>query len=50
MEAGLRLIENGLFNMKDLITHEFTLDEVDQAYEAIATKPPGFIKSVIRVD
>lgn len=50
MEAGLRLIENGSFHMKDLITHEFTLDEVDQAYEAIATKPPGFIKSVIRID
>ncbi|TLS52621.1 zinc-binding dehydrogenase [Paenibacillus antri] len=50
MEAGLRLIRNGLFNMRDLITHEFTLEQVDQAYEAIASKPAGFIKSVIRID
>lgn len=50
MEAGLKLIAAGHFNMRDLITHEFRLDEVDQAYEAIRSKPPGFIKSVIRLD
>lgn len=50
MAAGLKLIAGGLFNMKDMVTHVFSLDQVDQAYEAIRSKPPGFIKSVIRFD
>lgn len=50
MEAGLKLIAAGLFNMKDLVTHVYRLDEVDRAYEAMQSKPSGFIKSVIRVD
>lgn len=49
MKAGLELIRNGQFNMKDMITHVFALDEVDKAYDAIKTKPEGFIKSVIRI-
>lgn len=50
MEAGLRLIRSGLFNMKDLITNVYRLEEVDQAYDAIRSKPSGFIKSVIQID
>lgn len=50
MEAGLQLISDGMFNMKDLITHVFRLDEVDQAYEAIRHKPSGFIKGVITLE
>ncbi|MCC3372079.1 alcohol dehydrogenase catalytic domain-containing protein [Cohnella sp. REN36] len=50
MEAGLKLIAGGQLNMKDMITHVFSLDEVDLAYDAIRTKPPGFIKSVIKID
>ena len=50
MEAGLRLIERKQFAMRELVTHVFTLEEVDQAYEAIVEKPPGYIKSVIRID
>jgi threonine dehydrogenase-like Zn-dependent dehydrogenase len=49
MEAGLKLIAGRLFNMKDLITNVYNLDEVDQAYDAIKSKPQGFIKSVIRI-
>jgi threonine dehydrogenase-like Zn-dependent dehydrogenase len=50
MEAGLKLIAGGLFNMKDMITHVFTLDEVDKAYDAIKSKPEGFIKAIIKID
>jgi threonine dehydrogenase-like Zn-dependent dehydrogenase len=50
MEAGLKLIANEKLNMKDLITQVFGLDEVDKAYNAIRTKPTGFIKSVIKID
>lgn len=50
MEAGLKLIANGLFNMKDMITHVYSLDEVDKAYDAIKSKPEGFIKAIIKID
>lgn len=50
MEAGLKLIANKKFNMKDLITHVHSLDDVDRAYEGIKSKPSGFIKSVIKID
>lgn len=49
MEAGLKLIAHDKFNMKELITNVYKLDEVDKAYDAIKTKPEHFIKSVIQV-
>jgi threonine dehydrogenase-like Zn-dependent dehydrogenase len=49
MKAGLKLIASGGFNMRDMITHEFRLDEIDQAYRMMLDKPRGFIKSVIRI-
>jgi threonine dehydrogenase-like Zn-dependent dehydrogenase len=50
MGAGLKLIEGGHFNMKDMVTHVYNLSDVDKAYEAIKSKPAGFIKSVIKID
>jgi threonine dehydrogenase-like Zn-dependent dehydrogenase len=50
MEAVLKLIESGKFNMKDMITNVYSLDEVDKGYLAIKNKPEGFIKSVITFD
>lgn len=49
MKSALSLIQNGKFNMSDLITNTYDLDEVDKAYDAIQAKPQGFIKSVIRL-
>lgn len=50
MEAGLKLIANNKLNMKDLITHVYSLGEVDKAYDGIKSKPAGYIKSVIKLD
>ena len=49
MKAGLDLIASGDFNMIDMITHEFSLNEVDKAYKSMIDKPKGFIKSFIRI-
>jgi threonine dehydrogenase-like Zn-dependent dehydrogenase len=49
MKAGLQLIASGAFNMLDMITHEFSLSEVDKAFNMMLDKPKGFIKSVIRI-
>lgn len=47
MRIGLELESSGQINMGSLVTHRFSLDEVDAAFEALAIKPEGFIKSVI---
>jgi threonine dehydrogenase-like Zn-dependent dehydrogenase len=44
---GLALVAANRITMEPLITHRFGLDEVDQAFAALQTKPPGFIKAVI---
>ncbi|WP_130858991.1 zinc-binding dehydrogenase [Gracilibacillus phocaeensis] len=49
MKSIMTLIENGRFNMKDMITDVYSLEEVDQGFKNISTKPNGFIKSVIKV-
>jgi len=49
MKEALTMIEAGRFNMKDMITHEFKLDEVDKAYNVLVNKPEGFIKGVVKI-
>lgn len=48
MRIGLALEEKGLIDLGSLVTHRFSLDEVDQAYMALRDKPQGFIKAVVR--
>ncbi len=48
MNGGLAMINQGLYNMKDMITHVYGLDQVDEAYGALKNKPSGFIKAVIK--
>jgi threonine dehydrogenase-like Zn-dependent dehydrogenase len=50
MAAGLKLIAENRFNMRDLVTHVYGLHEVDRAFEAMRSKPEGYIKSVIKID
>jgi len=49
MKKALSIIEQGRFNMKDMITHQYGLDEIDEAYNSLMEKPPGFIKAVVRM-
>jgi threonine dehydrogenase-like Zn-dependent dehydrogenase len=49
MNGGLAMINQNLYNMKEMMTHEFNLEEVDQAYGALKNKPSGFIKAVIKM-
>jgi threonine dehydrogenase-like Zn-dependent dehydrogenase len=47
MRIGLELTANGLIDLGALVTHRYTLDEVDRAYTDLQEKPPGFIKAVV---
>jgi len=49
MKAGLPMITKGAFNMKDMITDEFLMNDVDEAFSALKNKREGYIKSVIRI-
>ncbi|MDO8550765.1 MAG: zinc-binding dehydrogenase [Ignavibacteria bacterium] len=44
---GMEMLNAGKINMKPLITHNFKLDEIENAFMAAKEKPKGFIKSVI---
>ncbi len=47
MRIGLELTAKGLIDLGALVTHRYTLDEVDRAYTDLQEKPPGFIKAVV---
>jgi len=47
MNIGLKLMESGKLKMNKLVTHRFTLDEINQAFEVASAKGEGFIKGVI---
>jgi threonine dehydrogenase-like Zn-dependent dehydrogenase len=47
--TALQLIEAGKLNTQTLMTHEFSLADIDQAFNALLAKPEGFIKAVVRM-
>jgi threonine dehydrogenase-like Zn-dependent dehydrogenase len=49
MKQGFTMIEKGLFRAKEMVTHEFRLDEVDKAYKNLVSKENNFIKAYIRL-
>lgn len=49
MARGLRLVEANRLDTASLVTHTFSLENVDDAYTALLDKPDDFIKSVIKV-
>lgn len=44
---GMQLLNEKKINMKPLITHRFSLDEIEKAFQIAKDKPEGFVKSVI---
>ncbi|MCR2821525.1 MDR/zinc-dependent alcohol dehydrogenase-like family protein [Lederbergia panacisoli] len=48
MKLGIKLLEEGLIKMAPLVTHTFSLEEVNKAFESSVLKPEGFFKAVIK--
>jgi threonine dehydrogenase-like Zn-dependent dehydrogenase len=40
-------INNGTFQNKPLVTHEFSLAEIQRAFEMLENKPAGFLKGIV---
>jgi len=47
MREAARLAADGTLDLRELVTHELSLDELDRAFELAATRPPGFLKAVV---
>lgn len=47
MRRGLNLLTAGKLQVTPLVTHRFGLDQVDDAFQTLLTKPAGFVKAVI---
>jgi 2-desacetyl-2-hydroxyethyl bacteriochlorophyllide A dehydrogenase len=49
MRIGMRLLASGRLRLDGLVTHRFTLPEINQAFETAHTKPAGFVKSTVAI-
>jgi threonine dehydrogenase-like Zn-dependent dehydrogenase len=47
IRRGLELARLGRIGPGRLVTHRFQLEELDRAFEALASKPKGFIKAIV---
>jgi L-iditol 2-dehydrogenase len=50
MTVAARLLSAGAVSLAPLVTHQFPLDQVDDAFQAALDKPPGFVKAVVTCD
>jgi 2-desacetyl-2-hydroxyethyl bacteriochlorophyllide A dehydrogenase len=48
MRIGLSLLESGRLRMERLVTHRFTLEQMNLGFEQASTKPDGFVKGVLQ--
>ena len=47
LRRAVALINNGTFKNKELVSHEFPLDKVQEAFETFNNKPADFIKGIV---
>jgi threonine dehydrogenase-like Zn-dependent dehydrogenase len=48
MEEAIDLVVRGEFNPWPLFTHEFPLEDISAAFAALAQRPAGFLKALVR--
>jgi 2-desacetyl-2-hydroxyethyl bacteriochlorophyllide A dehydrogenase len=48
MRRAIDYINMGKFSMNGIITHRFTLENINAAFEALENKPEGYLKGVIK--
>lgn len=47
MRIGIGMIENGLLDMEPLVTHKYSLANINEGFEAASAKSEGFVKGII---
>lgn len=48
MREGIRLMERGVINPSEYFTHEYKLDDIDQAFKTFYEKSDNTLKIMIR--
>lgn len=47
LRRAVMLINNGTYRIKELITHEFKLADIQTAFETYSSKPKGYLKGIV---
>jgi threonine dehydrogenase-like Zn-dependent dehydrogenase len=47
MRRAVEAVASGTVDVEPLLTHRFSLERIDEAFELLATRPEGFIKAVV---
>ncbi len=47
MRRAVDLINRGVYQVKELITHEFDLSEINEAFHTLEHKPKSYIKGIV---
>jgi threonine dehydrogenase-like Zn-dependent dehydrogenase len=50
MTVGMRLLAEGALSMEGLVTHQFPLEKINDAFATLLDKPAGFAKAVVVFD
>lgn len=50
MRIGMRLLASGRLSLEGLVSHRFSLPEINRAFQTACEKPEGFVKSTILMD
>lgn len=50
MRRACDMIGKGIFKVKELVTHEYKLSEIQRAFEELEHKPAGFLKGLVYPD
>lgn len=48
LKEAIRKTQEGVFNLEKLITHQFDLKEINEAFKMMQQRPEGFLKGIIR--
>jgi 2-desacetyl-2-hydroxyethyl bacteriochlorophyllide A dehydrogenase len=50
MRIGMRLLTSGRMSLEGLVTHRFTLSDINKAFLTAHEKPEGFVKSTVVIE
>lgn len=50
MRTGMRLLTSGRLRLDGLVTHRFSLQDINRAFQTAHEKPEGFVKSTVRMN
>jgi 2-desacetyl-2-hydroxyethyl bacteriochlorophyllide A dehydrogenase len=50
MSVGMRLVTSGRLSLEGLVTHGFTLEQINDAFATAVAKPDGFVKATVVLD